>query len=199
MLLDGGFVEKVNLRLSLDGETSDSIPHLIEYLSGLGYGNKIHLSLGLVVPSFNTETKEINERSIAKKAVEAWTVAQNFGFELPDEFLLGPWCVAIARHSVVLQPNGSLQKCFCTVGRPEFDFTDVFRTPESYSRDSRFEFFDRTNDCVKEKCPYLPVCGGGCIHDSVVKHGLTGFSRRLCQRELVKQINKGLVLLKYGN
>jgi uncharacterized protein len=198
MLLDGNFVEGVNLRLSLDRETADTVPDLIKYLAGLGYGNRIHLSLGIVVPSLNTKTREINEAFIAKKAIEAWQVAQVFGFDLPDEFLLGPWCVAIAKHSAVLQPNGSLQKCFCTVGRPEFNFANVSQMPKSYSRDSRFEFFGRTDDCIKEKCPYLPVCGGGCIHDSVVRYGLAGFSRRFCQKELTRRINEGLTLLKYG-
>ncbi len=198
MLLDGHFIERVNLRLSLDRETADSIPSLIEYITKLGYGNRIQLSLGIVVPSLNAQTEEISEKYIAKKAIKAWKVARDLGHELPDEFLLGPWCVAIAKHSAVLQPNGSLQKCFCTVGRSEFDFSSVFQTPKSYSRDGRFELFERIDECVEEKCPYLPVCGGGCIHDSVVKHGLTGFSRRLCQKELTKQINMGLVLLKYG-
>ena len=197
MLLDGNYLERVNLRLSLDEETADSLPDLVRYLAKLGYGNRIHLSLGIVVPSLNTQTKSICENLIARKAIKVWRVIRDYGFELPDEFLLGPWCIAIAKHSAVLQPNGYLQKCFCTVGRPEFNFGEVFQIPETYTQDVRFEFFNRTDVCVKEKCPYLPVCGGGCVHDSVVKHGLTGFSKRLCQKELVKQINEGLTLLKY--
>jgi uncharacterized protein len=198
MLLNSNFVEKVNLRISLDEETADSVPDLLRYIADLSYGNRIQLSLGIVVPSLGTKTKEICEGFIAQKAIETWKIARELGFEIPEEFLLGPWCVAIAKHSAVLQPNGSLQKCFCTVGRSEFDFTDVSQVPKSYSRDSRFEHFERMDDCVREKCPYLTVCGGGCIHDSVVKHGSAGFSKRLCQKELVKQINQGLLLLNYG-
>ncbi|MFA6797583.1 MAG: radical SAM protein [Candidatus Paceibacterota bacterium] len=197
MLLDGNFVEKVNLRISLDEETAELVPNLLDYLAGLGYGNRIQLSLGIVVPSLGTKTRGICEGFIAEKAVNAWKVALELGFEIPEEFLLGPWCVAIAKHSAVLQSNGSLQKCFCTVGRPEFDFTEVFQMPESYSRDGRFEQFSRMNDCVREKCPYLPICGGGCIHDSVVKYGLLGFSKRFCQKELINRINEGLIFLKY--
>lgn len=200
MLLDGNFVERVNLRISLDEETADSVPDLLGYLAGLGYGNRIQLSMGIVVPSLGTNTRDICEGFIAEKALNAWRVAQGLGFEIPEEFILGPWCVAIAKHSAVLQPNGSLQKCFCTVGRPEFDFTDVFQIPRSYSRDGRFEQFNRISDCIREKCPYLPICGGGCIHDSVVKYGSLGFSKRLCQKELIRQINEGLIFLKYkGN
>jgi len=198
MLLDGNFVERVNLRISLDEVTADAVPDLLGYIADLGYSDRIQLSLGIVVPSLGTKTRDICEGFIAEKVVNAWKIAQGLGFEIPEEFLLGPWCVAIAKHSAVLQPNGSLQKCFCTVGRPEFDFTDVSQTPKSYSRDSRFERFDRMGDCLREKCPYLPICGGGCIHDSVVKHGSAGFSKRLCQKELIKRINEGLIILKYG-
>jgi len=197
MLLDGNFVERVNLRISLDKETADFIPDLLKFLSKMRRKDRIQLSLGVVVPSLGTTTTEIHERFVAQKAVDIWKIAQDLGFEIPEEFLLGPWCVAIAKHSAVLQPNGSLQKCFCTVGRPEYDFANVSTAPKSYSRDRRFEHFERMNDCMKEKCPYLPICGGGCIHDSVVRYGLTGFSKRLCQKELIKRINQGLILLKY--
>jgi len=197
MLLDGEYIPQVSLRISLDEETADLVPELIQDLGQLGYGDRIHLSLGLIVPSMDNETKVITEKIIAEKAVEAWRTAQKVGFSIPDEFLVGPWCVAIAKHSVVIQPNGGLQKCFCTVGRELFDFGKVWNTPTSYTKDARFEDFYRTEKCVSEKCPYLPVCGGGCIHDSIVKNGENGFHDRFCQKELISTLNRGLLFLKY--
>ncbi len=199
MLLDGGYVPKINLRLSLDTETAESLPDLIRFLAKLGYGNKIHLSLGLVVPSLGTTTKALAEVMTAEKAVAAWRVAKECGFAVPDEFLVGPWCVAIAKHSAVLQPNGALQKCFCTVGRPAFDFGHVSDFPTSYTQDVRFENFSRTDKCVEEKCPYLPICGGGCIHDSIVENGEKGFEKRFCQRKLIATLNEGLLFLEYNS
>jgi uncharacterized protein len=199
MLLDGEYVPWVNLRLSLDEQTADLLPDLIQFLAGFGYGNRIHLSIGLIVPSFNTATKALEERKIAEKAIVAWRAAWDCGFEVPDEFLVGPWCVAIAKHSVVLQPNGALQKCFCTVGRKYFDFGHVSNLPFSYTQDSRFEKFSRTDMCVKEKCPYFPICGGGCVYDSVVKNGKIGFNMRFCQRELISALNQGLLFIKYNS
>lgn len=198
MLLDGEYVPQVNLRLSLDMQTADLLPCLIRFLSSLGYGDKVRLSLGLIVPSFDTITKSITEAGIAQKALTAWQVAKECGFNVPDEFLVGPWCVAIAKHSAVLQPNGALQKCFCTVGRSSFDFDHVSNLSTSYTQDVRFEKFSRMDECAKEKCPYLPICGGGCIHDSIVKNGEKGFGRRFCQHELIATLNQGLLFLKYG-
>lgn len=199
MLLDREYVPRVNLRLSLDEQTADSLPDLIRYLAGLGYGDKIHLSLGLVVPSLDTNTKTVVEKKIAEKAVDVWRTAKECGFTVPDEFLVGPWCVAIAKHSAVIQPNGSLQKCFCTVGRPAFDFGRVSDLPTSYAQDVRFEKFSRTDKCAEDKCPYLPICGSGCIHDSIVKNGEKGFGKRFCQKDLIATLNRGLLLLKYGS
>ena len=196
-VLSRNLIEKVNLRLSIDEETADLLPDLVKYIAGIGFTDRIQLSLGIIVPSIDTQMKEISEEFIAKKVIEVWCVAKSFGFETPEEFVVGPWCVAIAKHSAVLQPNGSIQKCFCTVGRNSFDFTTVFKNTTSYAQDPRFEIFNRVDECVSERCPYLPVCGGGCIHDSIVKYGLPGFSKRLCQKNLISQINEGLVHLGY--
>lgn len=198
-LLDGEYVPRVNLRLSLDEQTAESLPELIQFLARLGYGDRIQLSLGLVVPSLDTATNAVREKVIAEKALTAWSVAKQCGFAVPDEFLVGPWCVAIAKHSAVLQPNGALQKCFCTVGRSRFDFGHVSELPISYTQDARFENFSRTDACAEEKCPYLPICGGGCIHDSIVKYGKLGFERRFCQRDLIATLNQGLLILRYGS
>lgn len=195
--LGRNLIEKVNLRLSIDEETADLLPNLIRYIAELEFTDRIQLSLGIIVPSIDTRTKEISEEFIAQKAVDAWKVAKSLGFETPDEFIVGPWCVAIAKHSVVIQPNGCIQKCFCTVGRNSFDFTSVFENPTSYAQDLRFEIFNRVDECIVERCPYLPICGGGCIHDSIVKYGPSGFFKRLCQKRLISQINEGLALLNY--
>jgi len=199
MLLDGGHVSRINLRLSLDIQTADLLPNLIRFISTLGYGDKIHLSLGIVVPSIGTTIKTTAEMTIAQKAIIAWQVAKECGFSVPDEFLVGPWCVAIAKHSAVLQSNGALQKCFCTVGRSIFDFGHVSGLPISYTQDIRFEKFSRINRCVEEECPYLPICGGGCIHDSIVKNGKKGFKQRFCQRKLIATLNQGLLFLRYSS
>ena len=96
-------------------------------------------------------------------------------------------------------PNGALQKCFCTAGREEYDFATVKDTLQDYLKDARFEQWQRTDQCIKEKCSYLPMWGGGCIHDAVVENdGPAGFDKRFCQKPMLNEYNKGLVLLKYS-
>lgn len=188
---------QINLRLSLDEQTADSLLDLVEYLSKLERFAKIHLSLGIITPFLNSQIKVPPEKELVDKAILVWKTAKSFGFSIPDEFAAGPWCVAIAKYSAVLQPNGALQKCFCTVGRSEFDFDTIFNCPTS-TEDARFENFSRVSRCVKERCPYLPICGGGCIHDSLVAYGKKGFKERFCRRDFISRLNKGLLALNYG-
>ncbi len=123
-------------------------------------------------------------------------MAQEEGFQIPEEFINGQWCVAIAKHSAVLQPNGQLQKCFCTVGRKEYDFANIWTSDSSYLRDPRFEQFKRTNQCIEDKCEFIPMCGGGCIHDAIIQaNGHDGFEQRFCQKTLLREYNIGLLKL----
>lgn len=196
MLLDGDFVGSVDVRMSMDKETVDHVPDLVRFLSGLGYTDRVNLSLGLVVPTIQHPMGSIDELEMADKAISVWSLAKSLGFRIPSQFVAGPWCVAIAKHSMVIQPNGALQKCFCTAGRPEFDFGTVNDSPASYAQDERFERFRRVDECLSEKCPYVPICGGGCVHDSFVRHGAEGFHKRLCQKDLVSRLNEGLIRLR---
>ncbi|MDP2703952.1 MAG: radical SAM protein [bacterium] len=200
MLVSTDYIQKVDVRISLDMENADRIPELVHELEAMGKQDRMSLSLGIITPTFSSTPQSTTESALATKALVTWIVARECGFEIPDEFITGPWCVAIAKHSAVLQPNGYLQKCFCTSGRPEYNFGTIQTEPprETYLKDERFENFCRTDACIEENCAYLPMCGGGCIHDAVVAAGgPDGFRQRICQKQLLTDINEGLIRLNY--
>lgn len=200
MLLSTDYIPAVDVRISFDLTNADNVSELIRYLATFGRQDRINLSLGLITSTLGNPNRMGEERLIAQKALLAWQVAKGCGFKVPDEFITGPWCVAIAKHSAVLQPDGALQKCFCTAGREEYNFGTIReQQTKGYLRDSRFEHFRRTDQCVKEKCQYLPMCGGGCIHDAIVAGGgPDGAAQRFCQKTLLKEMNDGLLRLAYG-
>lgn len=201
LLLSMANPPKVNIRISLDLSNADRVPELVRYLASLGRPDCLQLSLGLITPTMEKpeQLRSEGERELGCKAVEIWSLAKSYGFEIPDEFIVGPWCVAIAKHSAILQPNGALQKCFCTVGRNEYDFGTIEKIQsDGYLKDYRFEQWQRTDSCLRKKCPFLPMCGGGCIHNAIVAHGqLDGFCQPFCQRTLLDVYNKGLLLINY--
>ena len=200
MLLSTRYIPKVDIRISFDASNADRVPELIHHLAGLEVQDRINLSLGLITPTFASPSKTNTESIIAEKALMTWKVAKDCGFLIPEEFLTGPWCVAIAKHSAVLQPDGSLQKCFCTAGRKEYNFGSIFERSETpYLKDPRYEHFKRTDQCIKEKCQFLPLCGGGCIHNAMVEQGgSVGGKHRYCQKTLLDKMNHGLLALTYG-
>lgn len=201
MLLSTEYISKIDIRISFDIENANRAPELVRYLASFGAQERINLSLGLITPTLSQPEKIRleQEKTLGEKAVATWAVAQECGFQIPDEFITGPWCIAIAKHSAVLQPNGALQKCFCTVGRSEYDFATINDAPSEYLKDARFEQWKRTDECIKEKCSYLPMCGGGCIHSALVSGGSTdGFGNRYCQKSLLDAYNTGLLHLNYG-
>lgn len=141
----------------------------------------------------------MTQDELADAALATWRYAKGKGFEIPEEFTAGPLCIATAKHSAVLQPNGNLQKCFCTSGRQNFDFASIAVMPMGYTKDTRFEYWRRTDDCIKERCPYLPVCGGGCSFEAIVADGTEhGGRNRFCQKTLLERMNRGLLKLRYS-
>lgn len=199
-ILAGEQIDSVRLNILLDSETAEHIPSLIAYLSQLENKDKLDISLGITSPALGTNMAWASEQFIAEKALAVWSAMQAYGFKIPDEFIVGPWCVAVAKHSALLHPNGSLQKCTGTAGRANFNFGDIHTKPPVCTKDTRYEQLAlRVEPCILEKCTYLPVCGGGCIHNSVVALGEKGFSERFCQKTLIDMMNEGLFALNYNS
>lgn len=67
-----------------------------------------------------------------------------------------------------------------------------------YAKDVRYEHWKRTEECISEKCAFLPVCGGGCSHDAMVTAGnQSGSANRYCQKSFLQKMNEGLLALNY--
>lgn len=200
MLLSTDYIERVDIRISLDCSNAEYLHELIRYLASFDAQDRINLSLGLITPTLDRPERMRwdEERVLSEKAIAIWKVAKECGFTIPKEFVTGPWCVAIAKHSAILQPNGALQKCFCTSGRAEYDFCTIADRPNDYLQDPNFEKWRRTDLCIEEKCEFLPMCGGGCIHDAMVAgQGPDGGAMRFCQKPMIETYNKGLLNLSY--
>lgn len=199
MLLSADYIPTVDIRMTLDFGTKDHLVRLLDELDSLGKNSRIHLSLGLTTPSLSVALGRMTQEQLADAALSIWQYAKTKGFEIPDEFTSGPLCVATAKHAAILQPDGNLQKCFCTSGRKEFNFANISTKPTSYTKDTRFEQWKRIEECIRELCAYLPVCGGGCIFEAMVEYGTAqGGAQRFCQKTLLDRMNRGLLVLAHS-
>ncbi len=199
MLARSNYVPGVDIRISLDQGNAGHIPRLLEFMVEAGVQEKIRLSVGFIESSFFVQIQGVKETWQARHALKVWETARDLGFSIPDEYASGPLCVAQAKHSAVLQPDGHLQKCFCTSGQNQHAFGSILDGSTGYTRDPRYENFKRLDDCISEKCPYIPICGGGCTYHAVVENGGTteSFSARHCKKDLLHDLNEGLLRLSY--
>jgi len=199
MLLSTDYIPIVDIRMTLDVGTKDHLARLLDELDSLGKHLRIHLSLGLTTPSLSVALGRMTQEQLSDVALLIWQYAKAKGFEVPNEFTAGPLCVATAKHAAVLQPDGNLQKCFCTSGRKEFNIANVAEKPTSYTKDTRFEQWKRVDECIRERCTYLPVCGGGCIFEAMVRYGsVQGSKQRFCKKTLLDRMNRGLLVLAHS-
>lgn len=196
MVLNQKYIDSVDIRINYSEETTEKVVELLEYLASLGAQEQFNLSFGIIMQTLEFLTSASESHS-ANAYLLFCAKAKELGFKIPVEYTVGPWCVATEKHSVVLQPDGSLQKCISTVGRNQYNFSNVSVLPIGYAKDARFEVFKRVENCKKEKCQYIPICGGGCPWDAIVAHGEQGHGMRFCQKELLDTINRGLLRLNY--
>lgn len=198
ILLNTDYIHKVDIRLSFDGTNCDAVVAFLDELAKFPNTNKINLSIGLITNTFAYHGGK-NDHLVAQKVLEFWAKARSLGFAIPEDYVAGPLCVAIAKHATVVLPDGNLQKCFAAAGRPQYYLGNIFSIPDTYTQDERYEQWARTDDCISENCAFLPVCGGGCPQDAMVAvNSDQGGKNRFCQKNLISLVNHGLVKINYG-
>ena len=93
--------------------------------------------------------------------------AHKLGFALRDWFQ-GPWlqqCQAVSATSVVIEPDGSLQRCWIEVGEDDKRIGHVAEPIDMTSSNVlRWLRFDPTRNAPCKDCHVLPLCFGSCPH-----------------------------------
>jgi radical SAM protein with 4Fe4S-binding SPASM domain len=128
---------------------------------------------------------------MAQKYLKLIKVARNLGFEIADEFMIGPWCAARHPNTWMIGPQGELYKCTCDLGRIE-RVSGMITEPTEPSDDSSVLNLakQRLDDCLSSDCELVPVCGGGCLFDFRVKPEIA------CRKDFLLAVNKGLMLFQ---
>lgn len=198
-LLENNFIEKIDLRINFDKQNIDSIPELFDLFVSNKIEKRINLSFGIITPTIPDNEKSYFEKNTLGQIINAekylWLCfeAKKRGFLIQKEFLSGPWCTARKIHSAVILPKGDMLKCISLVGREEFFFGNI--NDCNNLEDKKFTNFEYIDDCLEENCPLVPICGGGCRFEAYLSKG--SFSRPHCQRRMIEDINKGLIVLNY--
>jgi uncharacterized protein len=107
---------------------------------------------------FNNEQFTNINRSLCDRARE-------LGFRAPDPFTRPhlQQCQAVSSHSYVVEPDGSLHKCWTEVGEDDKRVGHISKAVEMTGENSiRWLRFDPTRTLPCRECRVLPLCFGAC-------------------------------------
>jgi uncharacterized protein len=170
---------RLTVKVNFDKSTIDSIPKLLDDLEILG---------GIEPGSYRVKPEPIavfkktptrGERPIslydptqpelasAFAKVIGWAVDRGIDLDLSAVFPTP--CMISQGNSFLLEPDGSLRSCISAFGLDAFKVGSVFQFSELQNDRSRYSTDIDTiqlKDCLQRKCPYLPVCDGGCKYEA---------------------------------
>ena len=195
----GGYIDKIDLRVNIDKRNRGMIAPLFDRLSEDKLISKINLSIGIITGTIPTDQCDnsdpnyfeqygLTDDEAVDTYLETATEAKKRGIVIPDEFIVGPWCVARHPFAWTIGPDGELYKCLSTVGRKDMTVGNIPDYPSKHLNQAIT--LQNIEQCLKRGCNVLPVCGGGCLFDKMVN------GESSCPKKVIEGINRGLLLLK---
>lgn len=174
------------VRMNVDMLNPDGCHRLLDLLAARGLAKRLRIAFAPIHP-FGQGCHDIAEKEQVKvtsnetfAAAEIGLVAHAnlLGFSTPGR-LSGPWleqCQAVSTNTIVVEPDGSLQRCWIEVGEDDKRVGHITQPLDlSDERNLRWLRFDPVRDNPCRGCDVLPVCFGGCPHRHL-EHAPTEFT-----------------------
>jgi len=125
----------------------------------------------------------LEDDEIAESVIWLYRESKKMGFSIPDFFTLGP-CIGPTDSASVIAPDGLMYKCLDMIDCSDVVTGDI-RLDEPGPIYYDFLKSEQLEHCInKTDCPFVPICGGGCIMESYLillnydnqktKHNKTG-------------------------
>jgi len=199
-ILSADFLKSIDLRINIDRENISSIEELIHYLASEFETNQLSISLGVISKTIDSSEDLDDLAFLPDEAVqclcELFSVLDKYGFHVPDFYSFDGLCIAKSKNSFAMNADGSLFRCVSMVGRDDLSLGNL-NDPENITVLNR-QFEGRLyKECVKKRCPFLPLCQTGCRFDAIVEHGNT--NSVACKYDLYCKVNDYLLKRKFLN
>jgi len=187
----------ITIRLNIDKHNAKDVSQFVTELHAQGIlpHDNVKLAPGLVDPT--PGRKEWNEQYVPQTFAERveWMEIAKSGLREsePDPFALLKehraqfgLCHAKLDNTFILGADGKLFNCYSFIGYDDAVCGDIHTGVNA--RFAEFMYFcDRkVLQCLGEKCPYVPICNGGCFYQSYIQTG--DISKRVCQRTYFDQV-----------
>lgn len=192
------------IRVSFDNDNIEDIKKLLSYLKNLDINNEFLIYLAPIhqttsqncnLCSFCTENVYENVNEIINIYKELYYHMYKIGLKIPKIYKNGP-CMALSKDTVLIDSYGDLYKCVEMISIKKFIIGNVKN--DSYNQ--RFYNFVTNppfKKCIKKKCKYVTLCGGGCSMQSYLKYGT--IKEVQCEYPFFEKLIPFLLEMNYGN
>ena len=163
-------------RVSFDRNNSNDVKELLNYISKLKISNEYQVYLA---PIHNTTSQECMHCSfcntnvydeatdIIKQYKELYSYMKYLGLSIPKYYTNGP-CMVVSNDTVLIDPYGDIYKCVEMISLKE---TCVGNVKDKNYNQTYYSFVGLPSyyKCIKNKCKYVCLCGGGCLMANYLK------------------------------
>lgn len=189
-------------RISFDSSNAKEIPALLDLIREYDRSRRIEPYFGHVTQTIsqinNPESfcsqNVLQSEEIANNLIYLYSESKKRGFDIPDLYTLGP-CMIFADGGVVIAPGGEMYKCLDMIGCSDLVVGNLH---DKEYHPLYFEFMEapQLKECLNSDCPFVPVCGGGCIMQSyLATNNVKGL---VCRRNMLEKIYRALLPLKFS-
>lgn len=199
----------IAVRVNINKENVNSMDDFLESLKSTGISNKKNIKFYFsVVRDYDTSKNCIMEncyttQEYAEEEIQLYRMAQNKN--IPISISISPrmsGCAAVSPYSYIIEPDGSLQKCWNLVGDTSKRVGNLMeKQSEKYIANELKWYSWRINEKDKcRTCNILPLCMGGCPYFDVYNHEMYEKSEYSCN-SLKYNLNDilKLIAIKYLN
>ena len=195
---------EINCRISFCKSNIDSISHLLKIIKEKDIAKNIKPYFSPIIQtlsqvkdasSFCSKNALVLDDEIADAYLVLYKQAAELGFRIPDFITLGP-CMIYSIDSGVVSPEGKIYKCLDMVGFPNLEVGDVSLPMYYHSNYYNMVNGSRLNYCLGTDCPFVPICGGGCAMEPLLKSG--DYNKIVCHRAMLERIHNLLYIEKYS-
>jgi len=190
---------EITCRISFDRSNIKDIPALLDLIKENDPNGRIEPYFGSITQTTSQITVHdsfcsrniLNEIETADNFIFLYQEAKKRGFTIPTFFTLGP-CMVMAEGAGVITPDGCIYKCLNMIGNKNLTtghITSKVESPVYYD----FMAATQLDKCFDSDCPFVPVCGGGCVMESFLKE--KDFTIRSCHRKMLEKIYKALLTI----
>lgn len=163
----------ISIRVNIEKDSLPLMPKFIDYLVEIGVNKKKNISVYFaIVRDYSSSNGValcscISVKEFAKEESKLNQMAHKKGLSIPEK--INPnisLCSSLSPKGVVIEPDGTIQKCWGHVGESKSAVGNILEptTSNTQYRINESKWYSWTGFDKKEcrECKILPLCMGGC-------------------------------------